>query len=378
MKIGLYSVTDKAIFDALNQNKISNEDMRNLFFKRGILISTKTQRKSLAIDFSKYYHGYKDFQHLSDVLGSIGRREKNTNNYIKTSLDKSEVESCIRNTLLELNKEGDTTQIVATPNGGFDILIKYVKLDYKLSEFRQSSTREANIQIELLENNEYLVRCPPNSKADEFISILETKIKEESDDGDFSKDTISLESVKISSERTRFFMELIHNMENHEFVDVSDVFISHPIAPEVERVSLSDDDDDDDDDESSVPDLGYHISKASLKGRGVLESDELKDLLEKDFYISKIIWTIRNKNYIDSDRIEIEAQFLDSDNCRVFSYLIRGYYQYISAGEYNKNRKSFDTVSERELSKLLEKTAKNISDKIVKDNLITRADTKGA
>ncbi|MEY0004540.1 hypothetical protein [Providencia sp. PROV216] len=377
MKIGLYSVTDKAIFDALNQNKISNEDMRNLFFKRGILISTKTQRKSLAIDFSKYYHGYKDFQHLSDVLGSIGRREKSTNNYIKTALDKNDFEACIRNTLSELNKEGDTTKIVATPNGGFDILVKYVKLDYKLSEFRQSSTREANIQIELLENNEYLVRCPPNSKSDEFMAILETKIKEESDNNDFSNDTITLESVKLSSERTRFFMELIHNMEHHEFIDVSDVFISHPVSLEVERASLSDDNEKDDE-ESSAPDLGYHISKASLKGRGVLESDELKDLLDKDFYISKVIWTIKNKNYIDSDMIEIEAQFSDSDNCRIFSYLIRGYYPYISIGEYNKNRKAFDIVRERELSKLLEKTAKEISDRIVKDNLTTRADIKGA
>ncbi|MFL7853512.1 hypothetical protein [Providencia alcalifaciens] len=377
MKIGLYSVTDKAIFDALNQNKISNEDMRNLFFKRGILISTKTQRKSLAIDFSKYYHGYKDFQHLSDVLGSIGRREKSTNNYIKTDLDKNDFEACIRNTLSELNKEGDTTKIIETPNGGFDILVKYVKLDYKLSEFRQSSTREANIQIELLENNEYLVRCPPNSKSDEFMTILETKIKEESDNNDFSNDTITLESVKVSSERTRFFMELIHNMKHHEFVDVSDVFISHPVSLEVERASLSDDNEKDDE-ESSTPDLGYHISKASLKGRGVLESDELKDLLDKDFYISKVIWTIKNKNYIDSDMIEIEAQFSDSDNCRIFSYLIRGYYPYISIGEYNKNRKAFDTVRERELSKLLEKTAKEISDRIVKDNLTTRADIKGA
>lgn len=377
MKIGLYSVTDKAIFDALNQNKISNEDMRNLFFKRGILISTKTQRKSLAIDFSKYYHGYKDFQHLSDVLGSIGRREKSTNNYIKTDLDKNDFEACIRNTLSELNKEGDTTKIIETPNGGFDILVKYVKLDYKLSEFRQSSTREANIQIELLENNEYLVRCPPNSKSDEFMTILEKKIKEESDNNDFSNDTITLESVKLSSERTRFFMELIHNMEHHEFVDVSDVFISHPVSLEVERASLSDDNEKEDE-ESSTPDLGYHISKASLKGRGVLESDELKDLLDKDFYISKVIWTIKNKNYIDSDMIEIEAQFSDSDNCRIFSYLIRGYYPYVSIGEYNKNRKAFDTVRERELSKLLEKTAKEISDRIVKDNLTTRADIKEA
>ncbi|HDU8441701.1 TPA: hypothetical protein SMN10_000192 [Proteus mirabilis] len=371
MKIGLYSVTDKAIFDALNQNKITNEEMRGLFFRRGILISTQTPRKTLAIDFSKYYHGYKDFQNLSDILGSIGRREKSTNSFIKTNLNKDDIESCIKDTLNELNKEGDTTSYFITSNS-FEITIKYVKLDYKLSEFRQSSTREANIQVEILNNNEYLLRCPPNPKAEEFTSILEEKIKEESE-GDISTDIITLESVKSASERTRFFTKLIKEMKDHDLYDVSDVYISHPILNDLkgEDSELSNNDDESDnesDNESDIPDLGYHISKASLKGRGILDSEELKDLLDKEFYISRIIWTIKNKKLVDSDLIELEAQFIDSEKCKKFSYLIRGYYQYISINEFNKNRKSFNQENERELSKLLEKTARTISDKIIKDN----------
>ncbi|HHS5823757.1 TPA: hypothetical protein ACTNTH_004574, partial [Salmonella enterica subsp. enterica serovar Enteritidis] len=62
MKIGLYSVNDKAMFDALNQTKVTHEDMKSLFFKRGIIISKDTKRKTLALDFSKNFHGYYDFE----------------------------------------------------------------------------------------------------------------------------------------------------------------------------------------------------------------------------------------------------------------------------------------------------------------------------
>ncbi len=34
MKIGLYSVNDKAMFDALNQTKVTHEDMKSLFFQK--------------------------------------------------------------------------------------------------------------------------------------------------------------------------------------------------------------------------------------------------------------------------------------------------------------------------------------------------------
>lgn len=49
-------------------------------------------------------------------------------------------------------------------------------------------------------------------------------------------------------------------------------------------------------------DLGCHISKASLKGRGVLESKELNNLLSHGFYITKIIWVSVVNGFVDSNK----------------------------------------------------------------------------
>lgn len=323
MKIGLYSVNDKAMFDALNQTKVTHEDMKSLFFKRGMIISKETKRKTLALDFSRYYHGYSDFEFLSNILGSVGRREKVSINIINTNIDKNSMENTIKSICEDLQKEGDITNINYTENG-FEVSIKYVKLDFKMSEFRQSSSREAKIQVEMNESGEFITRFPQNAKAREFNERLVEKIKEDNNEDPASLDEISLETVKSPAERSKFFEQLISSIPNYKCIDVSDVYVTHPIL----ESNKSNENEDDSDDDDTIIDTGYHISKASLKGRSVLDSLEFKELLGKGFYITKIIWSSVVDTYKDSDKYEFEAQFVDPDNCKLFSYIVRGVYKY--------------------------------------------------
>lgn len=362
MKIGLYSVNDKAMFDALNQTKVTHEDMKSLFFKRGIIISKETKRKALALDFSKNYHGYYDFEYLSEILGSVGRREKLSINIVNTTIKKDEMEASLKSICEDLQKEGDITNITFTEKG-FEVSVKYVKLDYKMSEFRQSSSREAKIQIDINEAGEYITRFPQNTKARDFNDRLIEKIKENNKEDQATLEEISLETVKAPTERSNFFKELIVSMHNYRCIDVSDVYVTHPIL-EAKKHPKEDNEADDDEDDDTVIDTGYHISKASLKGRGVLESPELKELLSKGFYITKIVWNSVIEGFKDSDKYEFEAQFVDTDNCKLFSYLVRGLYKYKKANEYTY-RQNVDKEKESVLLLSIENTARAISGKII-------------
>ncbi|MFI3311182.1 hypothetical protein [Ewingella allii] len=364
MKIGLYSVTDKALFDALNQTKVTNDDMKSLFFKRGTIVSKDTKRKALALDFSRYFHGFDDYNKLSEILGSIGRKEKSSINIINADIEKNDIEAAIKLVCEDLQKEGDQTDFVYTETG-IEIKIKYVKLDYKMNEFRQSSTREAVILVEENEKGEFIARFPQNSKSREFTEKLVKKIKSENDNANVSLDEITLESVKEHSERTNFFKRLIDNIPNYNCVDVTDVYVTHPILEENKKESTDENSDDDADD--IAVDLGCHISKASLKGRGVLESKELNDLLAKGFYITKIVWVSVVAGFVDSNRFEFEAQFFDTDNCKLFSYLVRGQYKFKSLGDYT-HRQNVEKEKEVLLLALMEDSARRISDEIVERN----------
>ncbi|ELI8161206.1 TPA: hypothetical protein ACVEY8_004038 [Yersinia enterocolitica] len=366
MKVGLYSVTDKALFDALNQTKVTNDEMKSLFFKRGIIISKDTKRKALALDFSRYFHGFDDYKRLSEILGSVGRREKVSVNIINANVEKNDIEVAVKLVCEELQKEGDQTDFTYTENG-IEVKIKYVKLDYTMNEFRQSSTREAIILIEKNENNEFIARFPQNIKAREFNEKLINKIKSENTDIDVFVEEITLESVKEHTQRTYFFKKLIDSIPGYNRVDVTDVYVTHPILEEKKKESHGDEDEDDEDD--LVVDLGCHISKASLKGRGVLESKELNDLLSQGFYITKIVWVSVINGFSDSNKFEFEAQFVDTDDCKLFSYLVRGQYKYKSVGDYT-NRQNVEKYREVLLSSLIEQTARKISDEIIEKNSI--------
>lgn len=363
MKIGLYSVNDKAMFDALNQSKVTHEHMKHLFFKRGIIISKDTKRKALALDFAKYYHGYSDYLYLSDILGSVARREKVSINIVNTKIEKDTMEATIKSVCEDLQKDGDITDINCTDKG-FEVTLKYVKLDFKMSEFRQSSSREAKILIEKNDSGEYISRFPQNTKAREFNSLLIEKIKQEESDEHVTLSEITLESVKDPKERSEFFKKLIDTIPNYKCVDVSDVYVSHHLLDS----NLQTDEQEDDTDDLLI-DTGYHISKASLKGRGVLDSPELDELLSNGFYITKIIWTSVIDTFKDSDKYEFEALFADPDNCKLFSYLVRGVYKYKSINEFT-NRQYVDKEKEVMLLSLMEETARKISNDIISRNTV--------
>jgi hypothetical protein len=99
--------------------------------------------------------------------------------------------------------------------------------------------------------------------------------------------------------------------------------------------------------------LGVHISRASLRGQGVLASKQMLDLLSQGFYISKIVWTSKSTQF-DSDLYEFEAQFSEPETCTMFSYAARGYYGYKGAGEYNASRTQFSKVEDSRLGRLIE------------------------
>lgn len=368
MKIGLYTVNDKAMFDALNQTKVTHEDMKSLFFKRGIIISKETKRKVLALDFSKNYHGYYDFEYLSEILGSVGRREKISVNIVNTNIDKNNMETTLKSVCEDLQKEGDVTNIIYTEKG-FEISIKYVKLDYKLSEFRQSSSREAKIQVEIDNSGEYTFRFPQNSKARDFNERIIAKIKAENEEEQPSLEEISLETVKNHIERSRFFKELIVGMPNYKCIDVSDIYVTHPLLEAKKSAEEDEESEEEEDNDDTIIDTGYHISKASLKGRGVLESPELEELLGKGFYITKIIWSSVIDSFKDSDKYEFEAQFVDPDNCKLFSYLVRGVYKYKKVNVYT-HRQNVEKEKESMLLLCIEKTAREISSRIISSHTL--------
>lgn len=344
----LYSASDKAVFDALNQSSVTNSDMKELFLSRGIIVAKDTSRENLAKYFSRMTHDFDDYQLLARLLGTTQRREKTTATRITEEVSFLDIEAAAVELCEKINCS-DVNANVESSENKIEIKVKYQATNFNRSEFKQVVDKEAVIEIEKDDDGGYLIRYPSNPEVENWKDIVIFNL-EEALEKEVNASVISLEHISGAEIRTRFFVDVIHNMSGFEYFDVTDVYVYHPKESDQEK------NDEGEDVQESI-NFGVHIHKASLKGQGVLQSAELKELYQRGFYISKIVWQAKRSGEIDSDLYVFESQFSEPENCRYFSYLTKGFHRYKADGEYNKSRTACALHEEKQINKLIEKAA---------------------
>lgn len=360
MKIGsVYSASDKALFDALNQSTVTAADLRQLFLSHGIIISRTTNRTTLAAHFSRLVHDYDDFQALSKIFDTGQRRERQASFQIESKAELSDFENAAHEIAMKLNADLDAAKVTVMPDGSLKIDVRYKNFHFAKSEFKQIEIKDAVITLEK-EEGMVVIRGPQNEKVDticrDLVSIVETCV-----DGAIKIDEISLESFPNSTLRTKFFTDIIDNIVGYKKHDVTDVYV---YKPKLKKANFQEDESNEPNEEKDIEvDLGYHISRASLKGEGVLVSEEMEGLIKGGFYISKIVWQAR-ENDLDSDIFEFEAQFTEPESCTKFLYLTRGYYKYQGHQKFSKTRTQFDPEDDKKISKLIELSARTCIKKL--------------
>lgn len=349
-----YMPNDKAICDAVKSAKVSNQSLSELFFKRGIIVSPKTERDHLATYYSRMFTGYRDYDELTSNLQSVTHREKITTKFIKESEPKKILEAA--NELEKIiNSEDypkDAHAQVDKLGNEIIITITYNKVNPNKSQLQQTVTKEATITI-TESAGELIMRSQCNEDSEQwsnhFLEILST--------GSETKpiiEAISLEFIDKPKDRSQFLEDLIKSIDGFELVDVSKVSVFNPEkkSPAKDLVESSTEDTDD-------IDTGTHVFRASLNGKGVLNSNEVDDLHSKGFYSYHAVWTCIEKT-ASPDIYEIEVKFENSENCTVFSQKVKGYYRYISNGNHSNSRIAPPGGVERDLYTKIENTARKL------------------
>lgn len=348
----IFSANDKSISDALNQKAVTNANLRDLFLSRGMIISKESSRKSLASHFSRLSHDFYDYELLAAIFGGTVHRERHSSTRITTETPLTTFEAAAHELKSDLEKIGAAVKVYTAKGTRLDIEIKYQALQFNKSEFRQIVNKTATITIRK-DGGDLIFSAPHNDDTSEWISALAIKAREKTGE-DLQFSDIELPPGLRAIEKSRFFIDLIHALDGYQPVDVTDAYVSHP-RPENEE-----------EEDEDAGDIGIHISKASLKGQGVLHSEELKLLQDKGFYISKIIWTARGHTS-DSDLYEFEAQFSLPDSCAEFTYLPRGFYRNLDGMGFAQSRTGLPGVEEYRFGQLIESAARATLDKLFGD-----------
>jgi hypothetical protein len=376
----LYFASDKAIFDALTQRSLTSAELRKVFLSRGIVISNESDKKFLASRFSALFHDYYDYRSLSLLVGGRDSREKTTNVVVTTAVSKDQLTDALTSVKEWLVDNEHEQAEVAVHGDQLKLTVKYQKLDLSQAEFRQVVEKTAEVTLEK-QGNGWKITGPMNDKFKDITDQLYSQIEIVTDQ-DVATRTISLEAIPDAGIRTNFLRDLIRNLKDMEVVDVVDVSTFNPKDREDDDLDLSDealviedsieieseDDGEEDDPEAQLakpqPEARVHkiirIDKASLKGKGVLESKQLLELEGHGFYLWKIRWTAREK-LVGSEIVQFEAQFGNQAKCCDFSYIVKGVYNY-NNGKYAKSLVRAEPVFEQKLKIRLEEAAQKTLD----------------
>lgn len=384
MRMGsLYFASDKAIFDALTQRSLTGAELRKVFLSRGVVISNESDKKFLASRFSALFHDYYDYRNLSLLVGGRDGREKTTNVVVTTEVSKEELTDALTSVKEWLIDDQHEQAEVSIQGDQLKLTVKYQKLDFSQAEFRQVIEKTAEVTLEK-QGSGWKITGPMNDKFKEITEQLYSQI-EIVTESDVDTRAISLAGIADASVRTNFLRSLIRNLKGMEVVDVVDVSTFNPSDRDDDDLDLSDEalvvedsieveSEDDLEDEGDLeatlskpqPDVKTHkiirIDKASLKGKGVLESKQLMELEGHGFYLWKIRWTAREKP-VGSEIVEFEAQFGNQAKYSDFSYIVKGVYNYHN-GKYAKNRVRASPVVEQQLKVKLEQAAQKTLDDI--------------
>ncbi|MFC6300000.1 hypothetical protein GNF76_28360 [Pseudomonas sp. CCM 7893] len=357
MKIGsIYYASDKAMFDALTQRKVTIAHLRELFLSRGIVISPDTDKEALARQFSSFFHDYADYQKLSLLIGAHSVRERTTNISITTAVTADDMMKSLESTKEFFEAEENDVIDISSVDGVITCTIHYQKTDFGQSEFRQVVQKQAVITFEPLRKG-WKISGPMNDKFKNLSAQLQSQI-EIMTSSEVKVSEISLSAYPDPELRTRFFRELIERLPKFKQVDVIDVATFNP---KLKEVDLTVDDLQGDEDEEFPPESPRpttHITKAQLSGQGVLESEQLLALEAQGFYICKILWHAKDSNQVDSDIYVMESQFGNKSACSDFSYIIKGVQHYQSHGVYGARVKASPPEEDR-IKKLIVRAAED-------------------
>lgn len=308
----LIFASDKVIFDALNHSQVPIDLIRQLLFDRGILVSHKTDKLGVASHFSRLTADYLDNQSIGNKLGRVTKKERVTYTEIKEPLSTDQIKQGAASVIKKLEDKGNVVTLSVDGSSVY-IFVQYDHIDYTESEFRQVQPRDALIEFIPDPHGHYIVRNTHNNFIDTATESIFAGI--ESIIGKALPLThIGLEGFADPKVRTRFFEDLVEDIEGHKLDGLTDAYCYRPRTTQVGGL--------DSDERQADTDKQPYVVRVTLKGNDVNKTFMADDLYKAGYYLVKVVWRVKAKNK-DSELIEIEAQFGDPASCTGFSYQAR-------------------------------------------------------
>lgn len=346
IKGSMFYKHDKDISDALKQKTPSKNKLQNYLKNKGLLLSTEDTKEEIAEYIAPWFTSFFDQKFIVEEKGGGNTQKKYNNVEIDYEYDNNDLKEILKS--IKRDKNLDMNFTVTSHENSTIIEDSYTVPDFTKNTLSQNIPKTAEIEIIKTSEGKTLIRLNNDEHAKKISSIIRNKLREKNPES-YKEFVIDFSAITDSTIRTEFFFDLTRNIEGYKTTDMKSVA--------VDKIDGSDsyeyqDEDEDEDDKT----LGY-IKRVMLNGGSVHQSPELMSLLDKEFYITRIEWTMESE-LLSGDKLDLYAEFKDTDNCSDFIYAIQKVYTRKQDGDFTVTGKSPSSMDNKVILPKIENSAK--------------------
>ncbi|WP_329851940.1 hypothetical protein [Stenotrophomonas pavanii] len=312
----VYYVTDKNIFDALNEHKVTAEILSDLLAYRNTISSPKEPRISLAKYFSRLTHDYFDNQKIASVLGVVPRRERMTSLFVAGEVSLESIRVALNKVAESYREIGDIFNVSSVENG-YRALLQYSRVDYRRSEFNQVQVRDAEIEV-VLANGGVEIRSNQSDYVDRARDACVEELSKAN--SGLERRDVSLIAFTDPGVRSKFFHDIFSGLPDFSFREVTDIYVYKPRS--LEQGEAEDD---------------PVVERIGLRGSAVSGSKWYADLSKDGYYVARVVWTAK-EIMNEGNLFVIEALFADPKTSSDFSFLLQGVHDRLESSHQPRRR----------------------------------------
>ena len=306
-----YYFNDKDIADLFSHPAFTQRGLWQIAREQGVFLHRAETIDDLISYLRRFAFDWPTLQAIARRINTGENQERRMPYRIGVDLQPDAIEDALGKTKEKRTKtKREIYSITKTKDGLIDVDVAYIHVDPTRMAAMQREERHIHIEIENV-CGKVEIQYNNNERADEiveqFVSFIRGAVGE-----NLPATKIELQSIRDPAIRTKFFFDLMHNIEGFRVIDVKDLKVDHRL-PELKSETGAEDEEEGDQTEEEVEETEAFkglVRSAILHGESLLTSELYNRLRETGYYIASATWTAKEKSG-DERVVDFAAGFGD-------------------------------------------------------------------
>jgi len=350
IQLSRYYFDDKDIADLLSHPAFTQRSLVQIACEQGVFVHRDDSIDDLIFYLRRFAFDWTTLQSVAKRINTGENQERRMPYRIGADLATDAIIHALDKTK---EKRGDakreTYKVTQTTGGLIDVDVAYMHLDPTRMLAMQREERHIHIEIENV-GGKVEIHYNNNERADEIVEQFVSFIRGAVDEN-LPATKIELQPVRDPAQRTKFFLDLMHNIEGFRVTDVKDLKVDHrfpePKSTATDEGETEEESEGDEESEESEAVKGL-VRNAILHGESLLTSELYARLRETGYYITSATWTAQETTG-DERVVDFTAGFGDPVKATGFAFDVLRVLRRNVKGENDRTASSFQLFEKKRL-----------------------------